>query len=212
MYYIKQPKVYKLWGKVTTSDKEITDLLKAWLAISVAFAIVLSPSGLMLTSAFLLYFAVAAIGVGTGFLFHELGHKIVAQRYGCFAEFRANYTMLVLAIFMSFFGFVFAAPGAVMIAGGHLDFRRSGKIAVTGPLINLGLSAIFLGLAFIYPHIIFLYGMLINAWLGVFNLIPAGFFDGKKIFLWSKTVYILTAVIGVGLIILSSSIFYSALQ
>ena len=200
MYELKKPKLYKVIGKITTSDREIGDLIKAWFAISIAFAIVLSPSGFILTPDFLLYFAVAAIGVGTGFLFHELGHKIVAQKYGCFAEFRANYTMLILAIFMSFFGFVFVAPGAVMIAGGHLDFKGNGRLALTGPVINLILSVIFLGLVFVHPHIIFVYGYLINAWLGLFNLIPFGFFDGTKVFRWNKSVYALTVLIAIALV------------
>ena len=201
---LRHPKIYKI-GKMTTSDMEIKDLVVAWLAISVAFAIVLNPSGFVLTSAFLLYFAVAAIGVGSGFIFHELGHKIVAQRYGCFAEFRANYSMLIIAVLMSFFGFVFAAPGAVMIAGGHIDFKRNGKISLTGPLINLILSVIFLGLFFMHPNIIFGYGFIINAWLGMFNMIPFGFFDGRKIFMWNKAVYIITAVAAVFLVFIGSS-------
>ena len=201
---LRHPKIYKI-GKMTTSDMEIKDLVVAWLAISVAFAIVLNPSGFVLTSAFLLYFAVAAIGVGSGFIFHELGHKIVAQRYGCFAEFRANYSMLIIAVLMSFFGFVFAAPGAVMIAGGHIDFKRNGKISLTGPLINLILSVIFLGLFFMHPNIIFGYGFIINAWLGMFNMIPFGFFDGRKIFIWNKAVYIITAAAAVFLVFLGSS-------
>ena len=45
---LRHPKIYKI-GKMTTSDMEIKDLVVAWLAISVAFAIVLNPSGFVLT-------------------------------------------------------------------------------------------------------------------------------------------------------------------
>ena len=204
MMYFKQPKIYKI-GKITTSDIEIKDLLAGWLAVSVAFAVVLSPNGFAISQQFLLYFAVAAIGVGSGFIFHEMGHKIIAQRYGCFAEFRANYFMLLLAIAMSFLGFVFAAPGAVMIAGGHIDFRRNGKISLAGPLINVILSLIFMGLNFTYPSIIFAYGFIINAWLGLFNMIPFGFFDGAKILRWNKIVYGLMIAASVALVYLGST-------
>ena len=187
----------------TTSRTEIVDITKAWIAISIAFAIVLT--GLSFSVQFLVGVAVAALTVGVGFLAHELAHKVVAQRYGCFAEFRANYSMLIIAVLMSFFGFVFAAPGAVMIAGGHIDFKRNGKISLTGPLINLILSVIFLGLFFMHPNIIFGYGFIINAWLGMFNMIPFGFFDGRKIFMWNKAVYIITAVAAVFLVFIGSS-------
>jgi len=204
MMQFNQPKIYRI-GKITTSDTEIKDLVLGWIAISLAFAVILSPTGFSLSQQFILFFAVAAIGVGSGFIFHELGHKIVAQKYGCFAEFRANYFMLVLAVLMSFFGFVFAAPGAVMIAGGHVDFRRSGKISLAGPLINFILSVVFLGLNFIYPSMIFAYGFTINAWLGLFNMIPFGFFDGMKIFRWSKPVYALAVIAGAALLFLGNS-------
>ena len=54
--------------------------------------------------------------------------KILAQNYGCFAEFRSYNFMLLIAVFMSFFGFIFAAPGAVIISG-PIGKRRNGKIS-----------------------------------------------------------------------------------
>ena len=79
-------------GKINTSEAEIRDLLKAWIAVSIAFAIIMRSS---LRLSFYEVFIVSAITVGTGFLLHELGHKFVAQRYGCFAEFRAFDQMLI---------------------------------------------------------------------------------------------------------------------
>ena len=86
--------------QIKFSKIEIRDLAKAWIVISIAFAIVLS--GGIFGVDFLLNVILAAITVGTGFLFHELGHKFVAQKYGCFAEFRADNYMLFLAIIISF--------------------------------------------------------------------------------------------------------------
>jgi len=177
-------------GPIKTSKIEINDLLKAWGAISLAFAIVLG--GFSLSINFLVVLFIAAVTVGTGFIIHELSHKIVAQHYGCFAEFRAFNSMLWLAVIMSFFGFVFAAPGAVMISG-PVGVRRNGKISMAGPLANLVFALFFLGLL-LMPVTGLLktlagYGFLINTWLGLFNLLPFGNFDGKKILRWNKIVY-----------------------
>ena len=54
--------------------------------------------------------------VMTGFLLHELAHKWMAQKYGCWAEYRGNRNGLLLALLMGAVGFLIAAPGAVMVA------------------------------------------------------------------------------------------------
>src|SRR3989344_1749993 len=104
--------------KIKTSKEEIRDLIKAWIAISIAFAIALNNPFDNPLNLFFQNLIVAAIAVGFGFLLHELAHKVVAQRYGCWAEFRSWDLMLLVAIALAFFaGFVFAAPGAVFISG-----------------------------------------------------------------------------------------------
>jgi Zn-dependent protease len=179
------------------SKKEIKDLTKAWIILSLAFAIVFQ--GLSFTYEFFLAFLVAAITVGTAFIFHELGHKLIAQKYGCFAEFRSFDNMLFLALLMSFFGFIFAAPGAVMISG-PVGVKRNGKISAMGPGINLSLAVIFLIFHFLSPNVITFYGFLVNSWLGLFNLIPFAMFDGKKILRWNKFVY--GMMVGIALILM----------
>ena len=185
MYKAKQIKL----GSISTSETELKDLIKAWAAISLAFGILLFKS---YSTSFYSAIIISSLTVGIGFLFHELGHKIVAQKYGCFAEFRSFDQMLVLAVIMSFFGFVFAAPGAVMISG-PVGRRRNGKISVAGPAVNLILALLFLAISFFYPNGIFrvisYYGFMINTWLALFNMIPFGNFDGKKILVWNKLVY-----------------------
>lgn len=182
--------------KIHFSREELVDLGKAWIAITVAFAIVLSGNVMDKLLPFLL---ISGIAVGFGFLFHELGHKFVAQRYGCFAEFRSFDFMLVLAFIMSFFGFVFAAPGAVMIRG-YVNDERNGKISVAGPLVNLVMAVGFLFVKFFtiegtFVNIIAYYGFFINSLLALFNLIPFGNFDGSKVYRWSKGVWWTLAVI-----------------
>jgi|ETNmetMinimDraft_11_1059920.scaffolds.fasta_scaffold11061_2 Zn-dependent protease len=205
MDLLQQPKQIYI-GKINTSEREIRDLIKAWIAISIAFAVVMG--GLMGLNFYQL-FIISAITVGTGFLLHELGHKIVAQRYGCFAEFRSFDQMLLLAIMMSFFGFVFAAPGAVMISG-PVGVRRNGKISAAGPIVNLVLALIFLWILLMQPAgllgIIAFYGFFINSWLALFNMLPFWNFDGKKILRWNRKVYGVIVAIALGLMFLQNFI------
>ena len=178
-------------GRINTSEKEIRDLLKAWIAISIAFGIATSSS--LFSSNFYSKFIIASLTVGVGFLLHEMGHKIVAQRYGCFAEFKSFDNMLILAIAMSFFGFIFAAPGAVMISG-HVNKTKNGKISAAGPIVNLILALVFLVLFYVPLPKLFNdighYGFIINSWLALFNMIPFWLFDGYKILKWNKVVYV----------------------
>lgn len=184
---------------IKSSTKEKYDLLLAWVIISLAFAIVLRPEGISIFSIrFPYYILVAAVTVGLGFLLHEMAHKVVAQHYNCWAEFRADIQMLALALLMSFFGFVFAAPGAVMIYG-RISRKQNGHISLAGPLINLIIAILLLliGLFFAtgsFGKDIISYGLMINAWLALFNLLPFWNFDGAKIWKWNKVVYIIMLI------------------
>lgn len=182
-------KTFSIFG-FATSRKEIIDLLKSWIAISFAFAVILTP--LLVFKDVMLNSIIAALTVGTGFLLHELGHKVVAQHYKCKAEFRSFDFMLLLAIAMSFVGFVFAAPGAVFIEG-RVNKKRNGHISLAGPLVNIILALIFLTGIFVFPNLSkgLGYGFMINAWIALFNMIPLGNFDGKKILAWDKGIYFL---------------------
>jgi Zn-dependent protease len=175
---------------LTLSQIEKKDLLKAWIMISLAFAIAFG--GLSFDSRFIATFVVAAITVGIGFLVHEMSHRVLARKYGCWAEFRANNQMLFMAIIFSFFGFIFAAPGAVYIQG-HVTKEQNGKISAAGPLSNLVIAGIFLGIFYLnlgsIIQMIAMYGMVINSWLALFNLLPFGFFDGMKVIKWNWRVW-----------------------
>src|SRR3970040_761174 len=167
------------------SPEEIRDLIKAWVAVSLAIAIAIlgfesiSTLGLpVLIRAFAIY----SITVGFSFIAHEvLGHKFLAQRYHLFAEFRADDLFLLLAVLLSFTGFVFAAPGAVVI-GGVTRVDTYGKIAAAGPLVNIFLAILFLflarsGISLILPLVdsqgidLVSTSFQINAWLALFNLL-----------------------------------------
>ena len=172
------------------SDTEIKELLKAWAAISLAFSIANGGSGALFNPRLL---ALSGLTVGIGFLVHEMGHKYFAQRFGFPAEFRSFNTMLLLAILMSFSGFVFAAPGAVFIAGLPTT-EENGKISAAGPGASLLLAISFLILSILFNHnrqsfLILNQGFAINSWWAFFNLLPFGNFDGPKIWRWNKGVY-----------------------
>jgi Zn-dependent protease len=194
-------------GKIKTSKTELVDIAKAWLALSLAFTFAFSGMSLIggrldfgniFSTQFMTLFIISLFTAGIGFLFHELGHKFVAQRYGCVAEFRAFDKMLYLAVGLAVFvGFIFAAPGAVMISG-MITRKENGIISAAGPLVNYSLALLFLGLTFALPSLKFIFsiGFMINLWLGLFNMIPFGNFDGIKILGWNR--YIWSAMVAFG--------------
>jgi Zn-dependent protease len=115
--------------------------------------------------------------------------------------------MLILAIFFSFFGFILAAPGGVFIKG-RVTKERNGKISAAGILANLAVAGIFFALFVLVPvsavQVISVYGMMINSWLALFNLIPFMGFDGSKVLAWSKPAYAGLVIAGFILMFLST--------
>ncbi|OGC37808.1 hypothetical protein A2V54_02850 [candidate division WWE3 bacterium RBG_19FT_COMBO_53_11] len=186
------------------SPEEIRDLIKAWAAISLAIAIAILGFDSLATlglPVLIRAFAIYSLTVGVSFIAHEIfGHKFLAQRYHLFAEFRADDMLLLLAVLLSFTGFVFAAPGAVVI-GGVTRINTYGKIASAGPLVNILLALFFgflarAGISLVLP----LYdtqgidlissSYQINAWLALFNLLPLGILDGAKVLAWNRKVWL----------------------
>ncbi len=204
------------FGHIKTSTKELVDISKAWVALSLAFAFIFSGVTLfsggitnIFSLSFLITFIISLFTAGLGFLLHELGHKFVAQKYGCNAEFRAFDQMLYLAVGLAvLMGMIFAAPGAVMISG-RVTLKENGLISLAGPLVNYVLAGFFLGLTFIFPawSFIFSIGFQINMWLGLFNMIPFWMLDGKKIFNWNPIVWFIMTGIGVAVVFFPGKIF-----
>ncbi|MEE2811813.1 MAG: site-2 protease family protein [Candidatus Thermoplasmatota archaeon] len=141
-----------------------------------------------------LFFILATIAFGPAFIIHELAHKYVARHYGCWSEFRADPGGLKTGVMIAFFiGFLFMAPGAVMVAG-NVTRDQNGKIALAGPLSNLILwlmaipaYMLFGGLGWLGLTIY--YWLVANAILGAFNMLPFGPLDGKKIKTWSEPIF-----------------------
>ena len=157
----------------------------------------------------LIVFLMAIVSVSLGFILHEMGHRFVARRFGCFAEYTMWPTGLILALMCSLLGFVFAAPGAVMIypradMGGRATLARGkiGLISIAGPAMNICLAVVFILLNMAYPMLLFSLGALINTWLAMFNLIPFGPLDGAKIFRWNKRAWLAAIAVGIGLYVM----------
>lgn len=205
---------------------ELFDLLLSLIVLIIAFSI-LGRSHMPSIEVVL----ISTVGVGTGFLLHELAHKFVAQRYGYWAEYKASWPGLIFMIITSFMGFIFAAPGAVMI---HKDFHVSQRqaylnaeyvdqfekehikeqlwIALAGPMTNIVLIVLFsllllaggmVGNQFLQNLAYFAF--YINLILAAFNLIPVDPFDGGKIIRGSRLIW---AIVALPTILLALAIYF----
>ncbi|MEM2643985.1 MAG: AN1-type zinc finger domain-containing protein [Candidatus Bathyarchaeia archaeon] len=145
------------------------------------------------------------------FLLHEIGHKIVAEYYGLWAEFRLSLLGIILTIISIFLPIVkIVSPGAVVISG-ETDRGIVGKVSLSGPLINILLSIMFLILSLTasYPplKIIFMWGFIVNTFVALSNLIPFSILDGRKILWWNKYVWALTFTTALSLMVIVLIIF-----
>lgn len=172
-------------------------------AVTIALAFTLFPAG----SFKLQSFGLALVTVGLAFVLHELGHKFVAIHYGAQAEYRAWTAGLFFALLISYItdgSFIFAATGAVYIYGKRVTQEQNGRIALAGPFVNLLLALVFIAIGLSSPELAGLasWGVSINIILGVFNMIPVGPLDGRKVFNWNKIAWlaILISLILVGLL------------
>ena len=191
------------------TKKEIRDLIISFIVIALGFTILYSNGDY---SHIGIVFPVVMIGVGVGFIFHELGHKFVAMHYGYYAEYELWPTGLIIALISSFFGFIFAAPGAVVIYSNGMEEKTNGLISIAGPLVNIALGLIFFIILgslgdFIYTevgaivYLICVLGTRINFFLAAFNLLPIPPLDGSKVLSWSVPIWLVTFAIAAILVL-----------
>ena len=216
-----QPTLHKggIWH---FSEEEKKHLLYATAAFTLALGFMAAGglSGLSINGPstwilqILLSMPIMLIAVGPAFVLHEIGHKIIAKKNGCWAEFRADPKGLQFGVLISLFlGVLFMAPGAVMVAG-LVTRRQNGHIAIAGPLVNLGLFVIGIPLgallfmltnaqdystigylqdgSLVWQSMVYdivLYWIGANLILGLFNMIPLGPLDGVKVKDWNNGVW-----------------------
>jgi Zn-dependent protease len=198
--------------------REGADLVIAWMAISISFAIIFLRSiGRADIFTALLFLGISLLTVGIGFVLHEMAHKYVALHYGFWAEFRKDPVMLVVAVAMAaLVGVVFAAPGATMIydiSGRGISRKENGWISASGPIVNLLLCIPFAGLlisggsgASLSGSIITITGMVglqVNAMIAAFNMLPVSVLDGRKVLDWNVPVFIVLIVAAFGMLFVS---------
>jgi len=115
--------------------------------------------------------ALTAIMLFVSVLLHELGHSVVAKRYG----------IPVPRITLFVFG------GVSQIAQEPTSAAMEFWIAIAGPAVSFALGAIFLGLRPVFASVPSLLALAkymgwINLGLGAFNLLPAFPLDGGRVF------------------------------
>ena len=178
------------------TPRERKDLLISWVTLSLAFAVMISPTLMNIKSLFYA-FPIALFAVGTGFVFHELAHREAAKAFGFYSEFRAWYPGLVIALILAIVTmgeFTFAAPGATYFFGTNVSRKQNGIISAAGPAINIIIGMLLIAIAFTItaPLIksILVWAGLINFWFAFFNLIPIYPLDGSKIIIWDTKTWL----------------------
>ncbi|HXQ48552.1 MAG TPA: hypothetical protein VN842_02055 [Thermoplasmata archaeon] len=196
--------------RVTTSTTEVVHVVVAFLVLSVDIALIVGPlpqigsRGFPGVSSFADGLAIGAAAALTGFVAHEMAHKVVAQRYGFWAEFRMSPFGLLISFTFALFGFLFAAPGATVV-GGMGNESEWGKMSLAGPALNFLEGGVFVGLGVglnvghLFPTAALAMFILAYfcAWFSAFNLIPIGPLDGRKVWRWSHSTWLVSFVVAV---------------
>jgi len=174
------------------TKKEIRDLIISIIVLALIFSSF--NLGTFLTTLFIVLIV---------FVPHEiLGHKIVAQHFGCSAEYRIWFLGLLLGVVTALLpgGIIFAAPGAVYISPiirkkfafsvARLTKREYGLISFGGPAVNMIIGIGLLTLSIFFPLELFVLAAKLSFFLAFFNLIPILPLDGGKVLAWNKTVWL----------------------
>jgi Zn-dependent protease len=194
--------------RISTSRTELMSIGIAYAVLTFDLVIILSGSGILLGTGapFLSHLTVstileAALAALTGFVAHELAHKVVAQRHGFWAEFRMSPSGLVFSLITATLGALWAAPGATVVSGmSEGDLSNWGRTSLAGPVSNLGFAVVFYASSFALFHfgspwflpVLFL--AWVNGWFATFNLLPFGPLDGAKVLRWNSAIWFLAIV------------------
>jgi Zn-dependent protease/CBS domain-containing protein len=113
----------------------------------------------------------AAIGLFASVLLHELGHSVVAIRYGFPID---SITLWLLG-------------GVAQLSDQPTNWRQELAIAIAGPVVSVGLGVAFYLLVLVVPaaleaaQFVFAYLAVINIVLAAFNMLPGFPMDGGRV-------------------------------
>ncbi|TYL37990.1 metalloprotease [Natronococcus pandeyae] len=113
----------------------------------------------------------AAIGLFASVLLHELGHSLVAIRYGFPID---SITLWLLG-------------GVAQLSEQPRNWRQELAIAIAGPIVSVGLGVAFYVLVVVVPaaletaQFVFAYLAVINVALAAFNMLPGFPMDGGRV-------------------------------
>jgi Zn-dependent protease len=153
---------------------------------------------------------------------HEMAHKFVAQHYGQWSEFRMTQQGYLLSAIAILWSFPIFGTGVVATSRAK-SLEEDGKVNLAGPLTNFIIAAgiaigmlllvAAVGVPLVDPMtnlmIVLRYGLILNAMLGAFNMIPIQPFDGATVKSWNTAVW---AVLTVALVALLLFGFFIVLQ
>lgn len=203
--------------RLSTSRKELMNIAIAYAVLTGDLVLLFSGGSVLAgragvpVSITLTVVLIAAAAALTGFVAHEMAHKIVAQRLGFWAEFRMSPIGLVVSIVTAYLGVLFAAPGATMVGGMSPANRRDwGETSVAGPLTNFSFAALFYiaSIVAFSPFHAAVGSLLFLAWINLlfagFNMLPIGPLDGAKVLRWSTGVWaaVFLMVVAFGIVVL----------
>lgn len=184
-------------GMLDFTEREVKDIVISLLVLSLVFAypeILLEP----------LFFVTSVFTVGIAFIGHELSHRFVARKLGYHSEYvmwKQGLLMALLLAFVSNGAFIFAAPGAVVFAS-YWAFKRPslseiGKIGIAGTVFNITLLYVFAAAYFLTEFSLLAFAGIINGWFAIFNLIPFGPLDGRKVLQWNTGIWAAAFVLAI---------------
>ena len=192
-----------LFSSTEIRDLIIASILVILVGISIfgnSFGIInaITVVGDLLSSGYW-WIVVGTIGIFLGsFMAHEMAHKFVAQYYGMWSEFR----MTLMGYYLSAMAILFSLPifgTGVVYTSGTTNTEHNGKSNLAGPLTNfviasalaiIAISLALLKIPIVVTGLLLRYGIQLNAFLGLFNMIPIQPFDGATIRFWNNKVWI----------------------
>ena len=184
-------------GMFDFTERELKDIVISLLVLSLVFAypeIFFDP----------LFFLTSVLTVGIAFIGHELSHRFVARKLGFHSEYvmwKQGLLMALLFAFMSNGRIIFAAPGAVVFASywasRQPNLEEVGRIGIAGVVFNITLLYVFAVSYFLTGISTLAFAGIINGWFAIFNLIPFGPLDGRKVMQWNTGIWLVSFILAI---------------